>query len=251
MTHFGFIKSRAVSLFSRTASRERRLENTRKSLARKILDRFVLEKMEDRWLPTVTALPLGSNGIFIQMTADNDEVYLTRTGGSGSDNITINSTSGALGSFSNITGIIVQDFGVTPRTGQQLVFQSGSVGNFVSTVSSCSIEVINVSSRIDGSITVTGSAAQLEGSVSGSRAASISLNSSSLSVVAPQLSIGSLTATSSTLTLTSALQSGTSISAVNSCISISGIIAPDFSQTSITANGGTFSVINTPSLIRL
>jgi len=242
MTHFGFLKSRAVSIFSRTASRERRLENTRKSLARKILDQFLLEKMEDRWLPTVsiTTGP-GGTSLFIRLSASNDGVFIQRTGGSTtSDSVNITATNALpISSFAGITNIDVFDLSGT-NTGQTLVFQDGSVGNFVSAISSCSIETINVSTRLTGSLGISGTASQLTGSVANSQVSSLTVTNSNLTIVAPSVLFNTVSASDSTLYLTAASLGGTSVTTTESNVFVTGSVVTDFSQTSITASGGSF-----------
>lgn len=247
MSHFDFLNNGAEPNKSDSSLRRRRRQlRVVRQKSRKLLDQYLLEKMESRWLPTVVVTQPTASSLLITLDSTNDSVLFRRTGGSGVDNVNITATNSlANSSFSGITSITIND--ITGVSNQTAVFQDGSTGNFVSTISANSIEFINISTRLNGSLTVTGGGSEIQGSVSGSFSNQIVANNSTLTVVSPQLTIQSLSSNDSTLNLAVAFSIPT-VSATDSCVSVANTIAPDFSSTDLVLTGGSLSVIQDSNL---
>ena len=76
MTSFESNSKNSGNIFGFSNGRKRRQESTRKTQTRKVLDQFVLEKMEDRWLPAVSWVNSG-NVLTFTFSSNNDNLTLT------------------------------------------------------------------------------------------------------------------------------------------------------------------------------
>ncbi|MEI7921899.1 MAG: hypothetical protein WCJ40_08325, partial [Planctomycetota bacterium] len=242
MTSFESNSKNSGNIFGFSNGRKRRQESTRKTQTRKVLDQFVLEKMEDRWLPAVSWVNSG-NVLTFTFSSNNDNLTLTPAPGSaGTNNFTFtgSSLSPAASPQSNVTSVIFNDLN-SNHTSQTITLPAGSSPIVVPLVSN-SIETVTFSgANITSSISVIGSGSTFTGSTA-SCLSLASVTGSSLNVSSSALRITSLTSVNSSVTLTNAFSDSLQTVTANTNSSIIVDSTTSFQNTTLTQSGGNLTI---------
>lgn len=243
MTSFESNRNNSGNIFGFSNGRKRRHESTKKPRASRALQQFVLEKMEDRWLPTVSWVNSG-NVLTFTFNSNSDNLTLIPAAGSaGTNNFDFTSTSGlspANSPQSNVSSVIFNDLN-SNHTGQTITFSAGS-SPIVVPLASNSIESITLDgSNITSNFSFIGSAATLSTTSSLSVLSRACITNSSFVLSGTQLQIPNLDASNSSVTLV-AIRSATSVtvSALNS--STVTVASGLFSTSILNQNGGVATV---------
>ena len=243
MTSFESNSNNSGNFFGFSNGRKRRHESTKKPRASRALQQFVLEKMEDRWLPTVSWVNSG-NVLTFTFNSNSDNLTLIPAAGSaGTNNFDFTSTSGlspANSPQSNVSSVIFNDLN-SNHTGQTITFSAGS-SPIVVPLASNSIESITLDgSNITSNFSFIGSAATLSTTSSLSVLSRACITNSSFVLSGTQLQIPNLDASNSSVTLT-AIRSATSVtvSALNS--STVTVASGLFSTSILNQNGGVATI---------
>ena len=242
MTSFESNSKNSGNIFGFSNGRKRRQESTRKTQTRKVLDQFVLEKMEDRWLPAVSWVNSG-NVLTFTFSSDGDNLTLTPAPGSaGTNNFTFtgSSLSPPASLQPNVSSVIFNDLN-SNHTSQMITLPAGSSPIVVPLVSN-SIETVTFSgANITSNLSVIGTGSTFSGTTA-SCLSLASVTGSSLNVSASALRITSLTSVNSSVTLTNAFPG--SLQTVNASNDSSIIVdsPSSFQNTTLTQSGGNLTI---------
>lgn len=203
MTSFESNSKNSGSIFGGTFnSRKRRHESARKPSARKFLDQFTLEKMEERWMPVIT--PTYSSGVLtFSFGAANDSMNLTATAVSGSNNsFSWSGSFGSSGSQANVSSVIFND--AATNLNQSIRFNANA-SQVVATLSANGIENFNFNgANITSTLSVSNSVSSFTSQTVNSCVSQVSVISANVTFNTNAcLTTGTINASASNVTLNS------------------------------------------------
>jgi len=238
MTSFESNRNNSGNFFGLSNGRKRRHESTKKPRSSKALQQFVLEKMEDRWLPTVSWTNASGVLTFL-FSSPGDTLAIGTTAVSGSTNsYTFSGTNLTSNTTTNVSSVIFQD----NAGGNQTITINQGTSTIVTPLLSNSIEsIILDGSNITSNLSFIGSAATLSTTSSLSVLSRACISNSSFVLNGSQLQIPNLYASNSSVTLI-AIRSSTAVtvSALNS--STVTVASGLFSTSILNQNGGVATV---------